>query len=58
MKAAQYLEESQQTLAQLLDSGDEYLEKENDADITEKLFDWLEKEIPTAAEAEAATNSP
>jgi 3-keto-L-gulonate-6-phosphate decarboxylase len=56
MKAAQYLEESQQKLAQLLDSGDEYLEIENESDITQKLFDWQEKEIPTAAEAEAAAN--
>ena len=56
MKAAQYLEESQQILSQLLDSGDEYLEKENEADITQKLFAWQEKEIPTAEEAEAAAN--
>ena len=50
------MEESQQKLAQLLDSGDEYLEIENESDITQNLFDWQEKEIPTAAEAEAAAN--
>ena len=53
MKAAPYLEESQQNLAQLLASGDEYLAIENESDITDQLFDWQEKEIATA---EAAAN--
>ena len=56
MKAAQYLEESQQKLAQLLDSGDEFLEIENESDLTEKLFDWQEKER-VAAEAAAAAEA-
>ena len=56
MKAAKYLEESEQKQAHLLDSGNEYLEIEKESDITQKLFDWQEKESPTAAEAEAAEN--
>ena len=56
MKAAKYLEKSQQKLTQHLDYGDEYLEIENESDITQKLSDWQEHEIPTAAEAEAAAN--
>ena len=51
MKAAQYLEEAKQTLGQLLDSGDEYLEIENESDMTEKLLDWQEKERATAEAA-------
>lgn len=43
MKAAQLLEESQQKLAQLLDSGNEYFEIEDESSITEKLFNRQEE---------------
>ena len=56
VKAVQCIEVSQQKLAQLLDSGDEYLEIEKEAVLTEKLFDRQEKER-VAAEAAAAAEA-
>ena len=41
-------------MAQLLDSGDEYFEIENESDLTDKLFDWQEKERAAAKAAAAA----